>query len=77
MTPTESAQNYFTIGYQRAIAAAGHTAEVQDETGIAVYDIAACLSALAKGLDELAVGMRATYMLLERLDQKMDRLPPR
>jgi hypothetical protein len=71
-TPTQSAEQYFRIAHDRAIWAANHTAEVNDPTGIAVYDIAACLSAISKGLGDLAVGLRATYMRLESLENKLD-----
>jgi hypothetical protein len=50
-----------------------HTRDVQDQTGIAVYDIAASLSAVSKGLTEMAIGLRATYILIERVEQKLDR----
>jgi hypothetical protein len=38
-----------------------------------VYDIAASLSAVSKGLTEMAIGLRATYILIERVEQKLDR----
>ena len=71
-SPTESAEHYFRAAYDRALAAANHTKDVQDPTGIAVYDIAASLSGISKGLGDLAVGLRATYMLLERLEKKLE-----
>lgn len=70
--PTEFAEMYFRKAYDLAIAASNHTQKVQDETGIAIYDIAASLSAVSKGLGEMAVGLRATYMLIERVEQKLD-----
>jgi len=71
-SPTESAEHYFRIAYDRAMAAATHTAKVDDPTGIGIYDIAACLSGISKGLGDLAVGLRATYMRLESLEKKLD-----
>jgi hypothetical protein len=71
-TPTESAEHYFRRAYDAAIAAANHTKDVNDPTGIAVYDIAASLSAISKGLGDVAVGLRATYLLLERVEKKLD-----
>jgi hypothetical protein len=71
-SPTQQAENYFRLAYERAISAAGHTKDVEDDTGIAIYDIAACLSGLAKGFGEMAIGIRATYQMLERLEQKFD-----
>src|SRR5437762_12266281 len=44
-TPTEIAEGYFKTAYDRALAAANHTRNVQDPTGIAIYDIAASLTA--------------------------------
>ena len=72
-SPTQQAEYYFKKAYDAAIAAANHTRTVQDETGIAVYDLAASLSGLSKGLAEMAIGLRATYMLIERVEQKLDR----
>jgi hypothetical protein len=71
--PTQNAEHFFKRAYDLAIAASMHTRDVQDQTGIAVYDIAASLSALSKGLTEMAIGLRATYILVERVDQKLDR----
>jgi hypothetical protein len=71
--PTQNAEYYFKRAFDSALAAARHTSKVQDETGIAVYDIAASLSALLKGLSEMAIGLRATYILLERAEQKIER----
>jgi hypothetical protein len=71
--PTQNAEYYFKRAYDSALAAAMHTRNVQDETGIAVYDIAASLSGLSKGLAEMAIGLRATYILLERTERKLDR----
>jgi len=64
--PTSQAQYYFRVAYDRALAAAQHTQDVQDPTGIAVYDIAASLSGLTKGLVELATALHQTYELLDR-----------
>jgi hypothetical protein len=72
-SPTQSAEIYFRKAYDLAIAAARHTQNVKDETGIAVYDLAACMSGISKGLGDLAIGIRATYMLLERVEQKLNR----
>ena len=72
-SPTQSAEHYFRRAYDAAIAAARHTKDVQDETGIAVYDLAACMSGISKGLGDMAIGIRATYMLLERMEQKLNR----
>jgi hypothetical protein len=71
--PTQNAEHYFKRAYDLAIAASMHTRDVQDQTGIAVYDIAASLSAVSKGLTEMAIGLRATYILIERVEQKLDR----
>jgi hypothetical protein len=76
-TPTESAEHYFDKAYQLAIASVQKTATANDATSIAIYNMAACMSAIAKGMADTAVGLRATYVLLERLDRKLDRLPPR
>jgi hypothetical protein len=70
--PTQNAEHYFRRAYDLAIAASVHTRDVQDPTGIAVYDLAASLSGLSKGLTEMAIGLRATYILLERVEQKLD-----
>ena len=35
--------------------------------------IADCLNATARGLTDLATGLRATYMLLEQVNRKLDR----
>lgn len=70
--PTLNAEYYFRKAYDSAVAAAMHTVNVQDETGIAVYDIAASLTGLSKGLTEMAIGLRATYILLERVEKKLD-----
>ena len=75
-SPTQSAEYYFKTSYDLAIAAANRTRGAQDDTGVAIYDIAACLSGLSKGLGDLAIGIRATYMLLERMEQKIDRQRP-
>jgi hypothetical protein len=72
-SPTQSAEYYFRRAYDLALASTVHTQKVQDETGIAVYDLAACMSAISKGLGDMAIGMRATYQLLERVEQKLDR----
>ena len=71
--PTESAEAYFKKAYDLALKAAGHTRTVQDPIGIAIYDIAASLSAVSKGLGDMAIGLRATYLVLERVEQKLDR----
>ena len=78
-SPTQHAEVLFRTAYDRALGAAAHTQDVQDPTGIAVYDIAASLAGLSKGLGELAVGLRATYMLLERVERKLNepQLPTR
>ena len=70
-TPTESAEAYFKKAYDRALWGTNHTRTVQDPTGIAVYDIAASLTAISKGLGEMAIGLRATYLALERVEQKL------
>jgi hypothetical protein len=31
------------------------------------------LTAISKGLGEMAIGLRATYLVLERVEQKLDR----
>jgi hypothetical protein len=72
-SPSQSAEYYFKRAYDTAIAATNHTKNVQDETGIAVYDIAASMAAISKGLGDMAIGLRATYMLIERVEQKLDR----
>jgi hypothetical protein len=72
-TPTESAEAYFKKAYDLALWGANHTRTVQDPTGIAVYDIAASLTAISKGLGEMAIGLRATYLVLGRVEQKLDR----
>jgi hypothetical protein len=59
--PTQQAQVYFRVAYDRALAAASHTQDVQDPTGIAVYDIAASLSGISKGLVELATALHQIY----------------
>jgi hypothetical protein len=70
--PTQNAEYFFKRAYDSALAAANHTRNVQDETGIAVYDLASSMSGLSKGLTEMAIGLRATYILLERVEQKLD-----
>ena len=72
-TPTEIAEGYFKTAYDRALAAANHTRNVQDPTGIAIYDIAASLTAVSKGLSQMAIGLRATYIALERMERKLER----
>jgi hypothetical protein len=71
-TPTESAEHFFRIAYDRTIYAAGRTSKADDPISLALYDTAACLSAISKGLGDLAVGLRATYMRIESLEKKLD-----
>jgi hypothetical protein len=72
-SPTANAEHYFKKAYDLALAATNRTRTVQDPNGIAIYDIAASLTAVSKGLGEMAIGLRATYLVLERVEQKLDR----
>jgi hypothetical protein len=79
-SPTESAEVYFRASYNRANEAAFRIPESdRDPIGLALYDTAATLSGISQGLGHLAVGLRATYMLLERVEKKLDqqRIPGR
>jgi len=68
--PTESAKAHFAT----ALSAAQNAAQyLNKEPGAAVdlqrgsYDQAVALAHLARGLSDLATGLRATYMLLEEV----------
>lgn len=65
--PTETAQIMFQRSYDLAIAAANHLHARDDKEGRALYDMAGSLAGLAKGLNELSIGVRATYMAIEQL----------
>jgi len=42
--------------------------------GIDPKDLAMVLHDIAAGLEQMAIGLRATYMLLEKVDSKLQRL---
>jgi hypothetical protein len=77
-SPTKSAEHFFQIAYSRAVTAAGRIpASAKDPTPAAIYDLAAAMSALAKGMSDMAVGLRATYQAIDRLERKLDGLSVR
>jgi hypothetical protein len=70
--PTEEAERYF-IQAQNATTRGILNAK-NDPTAV---DTFAALSNLAQGLANLAVGVRATYMLLEEVNRKLGPSTPR
>jgi hypothetical protein len=72
-SPSRKAEFAFSKASDLAYAALVHMKDVDDDTGRAMYDIAASLMAVSKGLGDMAIGLRATYMMLNRVEQKLDR----
>jgi hypothetical protein len=60
MRPTDQAKFFFSNAANKAIKGVTHT------NGLSPKELADVLHKLAAGMEELAVGLRATYMLLEK-----------
>jgi hypothetical protein len=60
MRPTDQAKFFFSAAANKAIKG------VTTTQGLSPAELADVLHKLAAGMEELAVGLRATYMLLEK-----------
>jgi hypothetical protein len=74
--PTEMAKSQFDYAAQTATAAAqfldkSNATAAERQAGD--YNQAAALAHLARGLSELAIGLRATYVLLEEVKSLIER----
>lgn len=65
--PTEEAERLF---YQAQGATSRGIVSIQNDP--AALNILAALSNISQGLANLAVGVRATYILLEQVNRKLD-----
>jgi hypothetical protein len=72
-SPSRKAEFAFRKASDLAYSALLHMKDADDDTGRAVYDVAASLFAISKELGDMSVGLRATYMMLNRVEQKLDR----
>jgi hypothetical protein len=68
--PTVEAETWFRLAAQHSstLMFPHHALSDADRN----FWIANCFNDLGKGLGHLAIGLRATYMLLERVEQKLD-----
>ena len=67
--PTEQAEKYFDYAQKAAKVAAQFLAKPKltpEDTQLGAYNQAVAMVHLTRGLSELAVGLRATYLLLEQ-----------
>jgi hypothetical protein len=71
-SPTQNAEIAFQTSYSRAILAASEAAQVPGHEGYAINNLCTSINALAQGLGQLAIGLRATYALLDRVEKKLD-----
>lgn len=70
MRPTEMAHILFSTAPMMADSVVQSNASAAN-SDFAMKQLAAAIRNIADGLDSLATGQRATYMLLERMQQKM------
>jgi hypothetical protein len=73
MRPTELAD----MNFQTAVRAANDAVNIEAAAkGAETYDInmAKAIRSMAVGLGQLSTGLRATYMLLDEVNGKLDRL---
>lgn len=77
VSPTDHAKMRFDYAHRGATLAAQGFDKGTDAASVAHYNEAASIAAIAKGLNDLAVGLRATYMLIEQVEDKIDRIERR
>ncbi len=70
MRPTESAKMHLQTSKDF-----GYKVQISDNPGEGefAHSLGVCLGGIVYALDEMATGMRATYMLLEEIKKKLDR----
>jgi hypothetical protein len=61
MRPTETAKMHFNLAFQFS------------QSGATVDNVLTILNQLAQGLDAMAVGLRATYIKLEEIEETLKR----
>ena len=72
-SPTQNAEHFFRVSYQRSLTSAGRIPVAdRDPTSLALYDLAATLAGATQGFSQLAIALRQTYAMLERLERKLD-----
>ena len=72
-SPTQNAEHFFRVAYQRSLVSAGRIPVAdRDPASLALYDLAATLAGVTQGCSQLAIALRQTYAMLERLERKLD-----
>ena len=74
ISPTQMAKMHLDKALQGAIVASQGFNVGKDVNTISHYNVTVCLANLVRGLQDLTLGLRATYMLLEQIDAKLS--PP-
>ena len=80
MKPTEEAEKHFKYALQAAqLVAHGANKDTltAKEQALVAYNHAVGLAAMARGLGELSIGVRATYNLMEEIKILIQRQNPR
>lgn len=70
--PTEQAEASFRYAERASMAALNGVKAKGDEMSVATYNIGTSLVHMARGMTNLAIGLRATYLLLEDVNRKLD-----
>ncbi|QQS14244.1 MAG: hypothetical protein IPK81_08770 [Rhodospirillales bacterium] len=70
--PTEQAEFNFKRAEEAAMSIVNGLKPKNDPTSTIHYNTSVGITHLARGMGHLAVGLRATYLLLEEVNRKLD-----
>lgn len=70
--PTEQAEFQFKQVEQGAMSVVSGLKAKNDDISVAFYNSSVAMVHLARGLGSLAIGLRATFQLLEDVNRKLD-----
>jgi hypothetical protein len=73
-SPTEQAKYYFKFAESAALQSLNGFKRNPDKPSESLWDLSNSIGTTAKGLHELAIAIRATYIKLEQIEAKIDRL---
>lgn len=75
--PTEAAQHAFNYGVIAAYQAVRIYDDKKLDQSVGDHSLAVAVHRIAKGLNEMAIGLRATYILLEQVERDVAALKAR